>query len=31
MNYGAINIDPETMGETPVFTGIRVPIKSLFD
>ncbi len=31
MNYGAINIDPETMGGTPVFTGTRVPIQTLFD
>jgi uncharacterized protein (DUF433 family) len=31
MTYGAINIDPETMGGTPVFTGTRVPIQSLFD
>ena len=31
MNYGAINIDPETMGGTPVFVGTRVPIQSLFD
>ena len=31
MNYGAINIDPETMGGTPVFTGTRVPIQSMFD
>ena len=31
MNYGAINIDPETMGGTPVFSGTRVPIQSLFD
>ena len=31
MNYGAINIDPETMGGTPVFRGTRVPVKSLFD
>ncbi len=31
MQYGAINIDKETMGGTPVFTGTRVPIKSLFD
>lgn len=31
MNYGAVNIDPETMGGTPVFTGTRVPIQSLFD
>jgi uncharacterized protein (DUF433 family) len=31
MKYGAINIDPETLGGTPVFTGTRVPIQSLFD
>ena len=31
MNYGAINIDPETMGGTPVFTGTRIPIQTLFD
>jgi uncharacterized protein (DUF433 family) len=31
MKYGAINIDPETMGGTPVFTGTRVPIQFLFD
>jgi uncharacterized protein (DUF433 family) len=31
MKYGAINIDPETMGGTPVFTGTRVPIQSMFD
>lgn len=31
MNYGAINIDPETMGGTPVFTGSRVPIQTLFN
>lgn len=31
MTYGAINIDPETMGGTPVFTGTRVPVQSLFD
>ncbi len=31
MNYGPINIDPETMGGTPVFTGTRVPVQSLFD
>lgn len=31
MNYGPINIDLETMGGTPVFTGTRVPIKTLFD
>ena len=28
---GAITIDPETMGGTPVFTGTRVQIESLFD
>ena len=31
MHYGAINIDPETMGGTSVFNGTRVPIQSLFD
>jgi uncharacterized protein (DUF433 family) len=31
MKYGAINIDPETMGGTPVFSGTRVPIQSMFD
>lgn len=31
MKYRAINIDPETMGGTPVFTGTRVPVQSLFD
>ncbi len=31
MNYGAINIDIETMGGTPVFTGSRVPVQALFD
>ena len=31
MNYGAINIDPDTMGGTPVFTGTRVAIQALFD
>lgn len=31
MRYKAINIDPETMGGTPVFMGTRVPIKTLFD
>ena len=31
MNYGAINIDSETMGGTPVFTGTRVPVQTLFD
>jgi uncharacterized protein (DUF433 family) len=31
MNYGPINIDPEIMSGTPVFTGTRVPIQALFD
>ena len=31
MKYGAINVDPETMGGTPVFIGTRVPIQTLFD
>jgi len=31
MNYGAINIDPETMRGAPIFTGTRVPIQTLFD
>ncbi len=31
MKYGAVNIDPETMGGTPVFIGTRVPIQTLFD
>lgn len=31
MQYGAINIDMEIMGGTPVFTGTRVPIQTLFD
>lgn len=31
MTYKAININPKIMGGTPVFTGTRVPIKSLFD
>lgn len=31
MKYGAISIDPETMGGTPVFSGTRVPIQTLFD
>lgn len=31
MKYGAVNIDPEIMGGTPVFNGTRVPIKTLFD
>ncbi len=31
MKYRAVNIDPEIMGGTPVFTGTRVTIQSLFD
>ncbi len=31
MRYGAVSIDPETMGGTPVFNGTRVPIQTLFD
>lgn len=31
MKYGAVNIDPEIMGGTPVFMGTRVPIQTLFD
>ena len=31
MKYGAISIDQETMGGTPVFSGTRVPIQALFD
>ncbi len=31
MKYGAITIDPETMNGTPVFTGTRVPVQTLFD
>ena len=31
MQYGAINIDKETMGGTPVFSGTRVPVQTLFD
>jgi uncharacterized protein (DUF433 family) len=31
MKYGAVNIDPEIMSGTPVFSGTRVPIQSLFD
>jgi uncharacterized protein (DUF433 family) len=26
-----VEVDPEKMGGTPVFTGTRVPIKHLFD
>ena len=28
---GIIQSDPEILGGTPVFTGTRVPIRSLFD
>lgn len=31
MEYGGVNIDPEIMGGTPVFTGTRVPVQTLFD
>jgi uncharacterized protein (DUF433 family) len=31
MKYGAVNIDPEIMGGTPVLTGTRVPVQTLFD
>ncbi len=31
MNNSIINIDPEILGGTPVFSGTRVPIKNLFD
>ena len=31
MKYGAISIDSETMGGTPVFSGTRIPIQTLFD
>ncbi len=31
MNYGPINIDPETMGGTLVFIGTRIPVQTLFD
>ncbi|MCY7409876.1 MAG: DUF433 domain-containing protein [Chitinophagales bacterium] len=31
MKTNAINIDPEIMGGTPVFSGTRVPVMSLFD
>ena len=31
MNCGPINIDRQTMGGTPVFTGTRVPVQALFD
>lgn len=31
IQHPAINIDPEIMHGTPVFTGTRVPIRSLID
>ncbi len=31
MVYGQINIDPEIMSGTPVFSGTHVPIQNLFD
>lgn len=31
MSNKVISIDPEVLGGTPVFTGTRVPIESLFD
>lgn len=31
MKNGPVSIDPETMSGTPVFTGTRVPIQTLFD
>ena len=31
MNYKAVSIDKEVLGGTPVFTGTRVPIQTLFD
>jgi uncharacterized protein (DUF433 family) len=31
MDSKIINIDPEILGGTPVFSGTRVPIKNLFD
>lgn len=31
MRYNSINIDPDILGGTPVFTGTRVPIQTLFD
>lgn len=31
MRYGPITIDPEIMSGTPVFTGSRVAVESLFD
>ena len=31
MQLKSITIDLETLGGTPIFTGTRVPVKSLFD
>ncbi len=31
MRYNSINMDPDILGGTPVFTGTRVPIQTLFD
>ncbi len=31
MEYGAVNIDPEIIGGTAVFSGTRVPVQTLFD
>jgi uncharacterized protein (DUF433 family) len=31
MKNKVINIDPEILGGTPVFSGTRVPVQSLFD
>ncbi|MEK7250786.1 MAG: DUF433 domain-containing protein [Bacteroidota bacterium] len=31
MAVDVINIDPEILGGTPVFSGTRVPIETLFD
>ena len=31
MKYGAVNIDRDILGGTPVFAGTRVPIQTLFD
>jgi uncharacterized protein (DUF433 family) len=31
MQYGHITIDPEVMSGTPVFSGTRVPVRTLFD
>ncbi len=31
MEFGPITIDPAVLGGTPVLTGTRVPVKTLFD